>query len=585
MALMMRSEMVRRSNSVVRRTTDGSKAQHAPVRARSGEAIATQYAPAVLAALAAAAVALALANRFIQDDAFISFVYARNLVRGAGLTWFGTRIEGYTNFLWVLWIALGMKLGIDPIVSADVGSIAAFVATVFGLERLGRALLDSRVAALTGVLLFITNYTVVSYATGGMETMLQTSLLCWMAVLAVEPRPAPAPSRDLWLAGLGSLAVLTRLDSALPVGIILLVRLQDAWVRKQLLSTVARIGPVFFLPLAAWLAWKSRYYGRLLPNTYYVKVDFHFNPNGLVYVGRFLHWYMLWPFLAAAAAVLVARRRLPPRRLLLPAIIVVTWLAYVAAAGGDFMEFRFFVPIAPFLVVLLVYAIVEVLGDALHRKMLTTAACTAALIGASILHARSFTGITDDQALDSIPMLSTFYGLYGDGQWSTIGDRLRTELGGKNVRIALHPAGAIPFYSDLDTIDMLGLNDPEIPAHGILTADVNRRPGHRRWTTLRYLEDSKVNLVLGAPIVVAPGAISSRTGVDMLRRWLQIAMPVSSEQTRQGVFVGIPIDGQHSLIAWYLTASPMLDETIRTEHWEFADVDFERGMIRGGQAH
>src|SRR6185369_2639485 len=177
--------------------------------------------------------------------------------------------------------------------SADVGSIAAFVATVFGLERLGRALLDSRVAALTGVLLFITNYTVVSYATGGMETMLQTSLLCWMAVLAVEHRPAPAPSRDLWLAGLGSLAVLTRLDSALPVGIILLVRLQDAWVRKQLLPTVARIGPVFFLPLAAWLAWKSRYYGRLLPNTYYVKVDFHFNPNGLVYVGRFLHWYML----------------------------------------------------------------------------------------------------------------------------------------------------------------------------------------------------------------------------------------------------------------------------------------------------
>ena len=80
----------------------------------------------------------------------------------------------------------------------------------------------------------------------------------------------------------------------------------------------------------------------------------------------------------------------------------------------------------------------------------------------------------------------------------------------KNVRIALHPAGAIPFYSDLDTVDMLGLNDPEIPQHGILAADVNRRPGHRRWTTLRYLVDSKVNLVLGAPIVVPPGVIPDR---------------------------------------------------------------------------
>jgi hypothetical protein len=234
---------------------------------------------------------------------------------------------------------------------------------------------------------------------------------------------------------------------------------------------------------------------------------------------------------------------------------------------------------------LLAYAIVDVLGEALSRPVLTTVACTAVLIGASVLHARTFTRITDDQALDSIPMLSTFYGLYGDGEWSTIGDRLRTELAGKNVRIALHPAGAIPFYGDLDTIDMLGLNDLEIPQHGILAADVNRRPGHRRWTTLRYLVDSKVNFVLGAPIVVAPGVISSQAGIEVLRRWMQIAMPLRSEQTNQGVFVGIPIDAQRSLIAWYLTANPTVDETIRTEHWEFADVDFERGTIRGGQAH
>ena len=550
----------------------------------SGEAVVSRHARVILAVLMVAAFALALANRFIQDDAFITFVYARNLVRGAGLTWFGTRIEGYTNFLWVLWIALGMRLAIDPIVWADVGSIAAFLATVLGIERLARALLCSRLAAFTCALLFITNYTFVSYATGGMETMLQASLLCWMAVLTVERQSAPAPARDLWLGGLGSLAILTRLDSALPAGIILLFRLQNARARKQLPLTLARIGPVFSLPLAAWLAWKEHYYGRLLPNTYYTKVELHFSPNGLVYVGRFLHWYMLWPFLVAAAVILLARRRLPPHTLLLPTLIVVTWLAYVVAVGGDFMEFRFFVPIAPFLLVLLGFAIVEVLGDVLHRPVLTTAGCSAILIGASIVHARTFTGITDDRALDSIHMLSTFYGLYPDGQWSAIGDRLRTELGSKNVRIALHPAGAIPFYSDLDTIDMLGLNDPEIPAHGILAPAIDRRPGHRRWASLSYLEDRKANLVLGAPIVVAPGVISNRGGVDFLRRWLQVAMPLSAGEIHQGVFVAIPINRQRSLVAWYLTASPTLDETVRTQHWEFADVDFDRGTIRGGQA-
>ncbi len=43
---------------------------------------------------------LAWSNRFIQDDAFISFRYAENLVQGKGLVYNeGERVEGYTNFL------------------------------------------------------------------------------------------------------------------------------------------------------------------------------------------------------------------------------------------------------------------------------------------------------------------------------------------------------------------------------------------------------------------------------------------------------------------------------------------------------
>jgi hypothetical protein len=41
---------------------------------------------AVLALLVAVLMALAWLNRFVQDDAFISFRYARNLAHGNGLT-------------------------------------------------------------------------------------------------------------------------------------------------------------------------------------------------------------------------------------------------------------------------------------------------------------------------------------------------------------------------------------------------------------------------------------------------------------------------------------------------------------------
>lgn len=41
------------------------------------------------------------------DDAMISMQYARNLAEGHGLVWNPGQpaVEGYTNFLWVLWMA------------------------------------------------------------------------------------------------------------------------------------------------------------------------------------------------------------------------------------------------------------------------------------------------------------------------------------------------------------------------------------------------------------------------------------------------------------------------------------------------
>src|SRR6516225_6490574 len=43
------------------------------------------------------------AERWVQDDAYVSFRYARNLVRGDGLTYnAGEKVEGYSNFLWTV---------------------------------------------------------------------------------------------------------------------------------------------------------------------------------------------------------------------------------------------------------------------------------------------------------------------------------------------------------------------------------------------------------------------------------------------------------------------------------------------------
>src|SRR5439155_1209101 len=74
---------------------------------------------AVAAVLVTAAALLAFHVRtyaFLCDDAFISFRYARNFAHGHGLVFNPgfERVEGYSNFLWVVVLAGLDRLGLEP---------------------------------------------------------------------------------------------------------------------------------------------------------------------------------------------------------------------------------------------------------------------------------------------------------------------------------------------------------------------------------------------------------------------------------------------------------------------------------------
>ena len=82
---------------------------------------------------------------FLCDDAFISFRYARNLSEGYGLVFNPgfERVEGYTNFSWVVLLAGLARLGVAPESAALVlGPIAASatlaVVVLTGMRWFGR---------------------------------------------------------------------------------------------------------------------------------------------------------------------------------------------------------------------------------------------------------------------------------------------------------------------------------------------------------------------------------------------------------------------------------------------------------------
>jgi arabinofuranosyltransferase len=540
---------------------------------------AARAATASLAGLSVLGLALAWHNRFVQDDAFISFVYARHLVEGQGLTWFGTRVEGYTNFLWVLWTALGLRVGAEPIAWSYLGSLSAFALAMYALWRCASLLFDALVPRVVALALFVTNYTVSAYATSGMETMLQTALLCtalWQ-LFELGRREAPQRPRLAAISVALAAAVLTRMDSLLPAAIVFAAVLVQLVRRRSDWKGYAWAALPFAAIVGSWLGWKAAYYGRVLPNSYYAKVGWSAAAldTGIVYLLRFAHWYLLWPVLLAGAAVMVGRTLLgrsgpqePPEFLLLW-IVIISWCAYVVAVGGDFMEFRFFVPITPWLFLTLAY--VTYYPFTTRSQWIPTAAAVTAtivLVAASYRHATTFTGLTADRTLDSVPALATFYGQYGSRDWAMVGTRLRDQLEGAEVSIALLPVGAIPYYSRLTTVDMYGINDLRIPREGAPAPPDYRRPGHQVQATLRYLKERGVNLVIGDPHYIRRGALSEPGNTGLCRRLVRSKVSFSREPIGQATLVAMPIDAGRSLTMWYLTPHSAVDRLISSGQWE-----------------
>lgn len=503
--------------------------------------------------IALVALAAAILVRFGCDDAFISFVYSRNLVRGDGLTWFGEHIEGYTNFLWVLWCALGIAAGVAPLLWAWIGSITAMLVVLVFTLRLARVRTD-HVAALTVVGMLATNFTFVAFATSGLETMLQTAFVVTFAWrIETIVRADVLRGRALVTASvLAALAILTRMDSAV-LCLVLAVPLLHRFVttRAPVRAWLAAAAPVA-ATIGGWLVWKLAYYGDIVPNTAHAKLGFSGATvvNGAHYIGSFLHAYLIWPVLLLAIGIGAWKRKLPR----MPLAVTLVWFAYVSAVGGDFMEFRFCVPVMPFLFMTIAEAFVVEPSRNLRALVLV-----ALLAAFSWRHAARFEGSADGARYDSVPALASFYSL-ANGDWTRLGAPLHA-LQGTGAILATHGAGAVPYYADLPTIDMLGLNDAWIARNGEIPPNF-KRPGHQRYATLPYLVEKKATLVLGNPTL-----FHGTPPPPVVLTWIRRSFAKQPELPSTITIVAVPLDAETDMLAWYLTPSPAVDARLAQLGW------------------
>jgi arabinofuranosyltransferase len=517
------------------------------------------------------AVFLAWLRRFVCDDAFISFNYARSLIEGNGLTWFGNRVEGYSNFLWVLWSALGIRLGIEPVLWSWLSGIACFVVTLYATWRIGLKLFSEPAPALLGVLFLCTNYTVSSFATSGLETMLQTALLSLGVLSLVRIAEDERLRHLLSLSVVSGLAVLTRMDSFLPVAVI------GTWAVFRLVRQRAGVWQYAALVLPGlclvlpWLVWKQLYYGSILPNSLLVKVGLE--PAafrvGLDYLVRFFNWYLIWPVLVLGIAALVWRRRRVVPGLWLLVTMTLVWYGYVVLVGGDFIEFRFLVPVTPALFLLTAFLVWYGLGSVLKRNRLALPALSLAILfAASVVHAHRFRHTTQDLTMDSVSTLAGFYDINPGHDWCCIGRKLGSDLKGTGAVLALGAVGSIPFYSRLQTVDMLGLNERGAGRLFPARAYVRPRPGHRLRAGLDYLRQRGVNFVIANPTPIRLGALNQPGNVAQLACWVMGCVDLTAETVDGPRLVVMPFSDHAGLLMWCLSSTPRIDSAIARNGWE-----------------
>ncbi|MCB9546442.1 MAG: hypothetical protein H6706_11405 [Myxococcales bacterium] len=477
--------------------------------------------PGLLLAVGGLCLAHALVFDFVNDDAFISFRYADNLVQHGELVFnLGERVEGYTNFLWTLMMAGVMGLGLDPVPWSKGLGIALALLTLALVARFTGRMGKKGPGDALAPLLLAAAPAYACWATGGLETALFTCLVTagWTQFLQERDREDLFPWSGVWFA----LSAMTRPEGMLFFGLTGLFRLGQLVGRRSWPQRRDWIwGAGFLAVFGPYYAWRTIYYGWPFPNTWYVKsgAKSFWGPGGR-YAWDWIATHFLW-LVPAFAAV---RRGWPAGRegrlLALAGLYTVAMTVHVMRVGGDFMALhRFLVPLMPILAVVAANGILG-LVDALRARGVgrlrlgVAGAVVAAFLTVHVVQVdRDALKVDSHGGVDSIGWLAWFA-----DQCTTIGRWLAENTEEGDV-LATTAAGIIPYYARRPTLDLLGLNDAWI-AHNVPAS--GNRPGHTKHAPPGYDAEKGVTLFIGHP---EPSGGRPRGGARPGYQWESVQIP------------------------------------------------------------
>lgn len=412
------------------------------------------------------------------DDAFITFRYSRNIVEGNGFVYnLGVRTLGTTTpFYTLLMAGIGWTTGSGayPWFALTVNALADAASTIL------LALLAYRVTRqiIPGIILgslWAVSPMSVTFAVGGMET----SVVILWSIAAVY---CYIIRREGWMAVFAALGILTRIDTLIWVGPLLLHHLFAHWrettnIEKWWQRFSWRTWIIFGGILLPWYLFSWAYFGTVLSRSLSAKQiayrvdDFQavirllqhiatpFFENESLGVTGMMIGIVLYPGLAGIGTFYASKRA--PR--LLP-FLLYPWIYVLIFSVMNPLIFRWYLaPLLPayfFAILLGVWALIDSITSALHVPRLLPGVLT--IVGL-LFAASSFNAWTlhpDHGPNRPAPEMAWHQiELY----YRDMAETLRQDYGvSEDTLVAAGDIGAVGYYSRARILDTVGLVTPEL---------------------------------------------------------------------------------------------------------------------------
>lgn len=431
-----------------------------------------------------AAAALALFPKWTVDDAFITFRYAENLAVHGELNWNPGEppVEGYTGIALPVLIAGAIKVGFSPVAaSRAIGIASYFLIAIFAFAamrslRIRATIRVAAIAVLCGAPLLLT------HALSGLETLLfaaavVAALACFLHAIQSENNWLKL---DALLFGVLLAASLIRPEGAALAAACAVALFIARWrqSRKNALQTAAVFFEIYFLSGAVYFLWRWSTYGRLLPNTFYAKLDTgEFDGRTMWNFIRFAYTYLAAPAIAAALVYFFGsrgnRQSIHTRSSFVPvfaafaAFTVAVLALYARSTLMMNYSHRFYVPFFPIFLVGL--ASVAETGTQRFAANSKSASQKPAVISlASLALVQSLIYVLKWQ--DEVDYVTEYRAVLEDGHMRAA--RFIDENIPESESIVCYmDAGVIPYMTKRRAVDFGRLNDSRLARPGVTTQD------------------------------------------------------------------------------------------------------------------